>query len=41
MKKHFMSHFNLPRSVCRCGKMFTKVDNLKKHVKRALEKEGY
>ncbi|KAK1638027.1 hypothetical protein BDP81DRAFT_448135 [Colletotrichum phormii] len=33
MRKHFDTHFKRPRYQCRCEKIYSKMDNLKKHIK--------
>ncbi|KAK1850078.1 hypothetical protein CCHR01_07316 [Colletotrichum chrysophilum] len=39
MRKHYKSHFNLPRFVCLCGKKFTKKDNLNRHADRFTKRD--
>ncbi|OHF02102.1 zinc finger protein 664 [Colletotrichum orchidophilum] len=34
MRKHFETHFKRPRFQCRCTKDYSKMDNLKKHMKK-------
>ncbi|KAK1520857.1 hypothetical protein CABS01_05362, partial [Colletotrichum abscissum] len=33
MRKHYDTHFKRPRYKCRCGKDYSKMDNLNKHIK--------
>ncbi|KAK1673151.1 hypothetical protein BDP55DRAFT_233021 [Colletotrichum godetiae] len=35
MQKHYDTHFKRPRYRCRCGKDYTRMDNLKKHIKKS------